>query len=237
MKCAIVDYRISEAAERSLLCSGFKIIKMPPSKMLSEAVCAHPDMLLFKDSDTIIASSAYCESCPDPFTDIREYAPSVKIHFSADEHSPTYPRDAIFNALVIGDKIFLKTDTASRAVIDYAEKRGLRIVHTNQGYPACTVLSFGNSAITRDKGMAKILEREGISVTLLSCDDILLPPHEYGFIGGACGVHGKKVYFIGNLDSHRDKDIIKEAILNEGFEPISLSEEPLRDLGRIIFID
>ena len=118
---------------------------MPPSEKLSEAVCAHPDMLLFKHENTLITSSAYCEDFPIPFTDMREYAPNVTIRFTGDEHLPSYPHDAIFNALVIGEKIFLKTDTASRSVIDYAEKRGLKIVHTNQGYPACTVLAFGNS--------------------------------------------------------------------------------------------
>lgn len=237
MKCAIVDFRISEKMERSLLIGGFQVIKLPPSPTLSEAVCAHADMLAFHHEKRIIASGAYCEKFPIPFTDMREYAPDVEIYFSEDVHSFKYPNDAIFNALVIGERIFMKTDTVSKSVIDYAKNQGLKIVHTKQGYPACTTLAFGNSAITADEGMAKILRSEGITVTKVSNGDILLPPHEYGFIGGAAGIWQDKIYFLGDINTHRDSEKITRAIKDAGYTPISLSDEPLRDLGRIIFID
>ena len=112
MKCAIVDYRISEKAERGLITRGFLVIKMPACPSLSKAVCAHPDMLLFKHGDNIITSAAYCEQFPIPFTDMREYSSKLSFLFSSEEHKEEYPSDAIFNALVIGERIFIKTDSA-----------------------------------------------------------------------------------------------------------------------------
>lgn len=237
MKCAIVDERISPKCERGLLLRGFQTIKCPPSKLLGEAVKSHPDMLMFHYGNRIISSAEYCESFPYVFSDIREMTENIEFTFSDDSFSPEYPLDAIFNALTVGKYIFLKEDTVSSAITDFAKKTGLEIVKVKQGYPACTTLAFGNSAITADNGMAKALLRCGINVTLISNGDISLPPHEYGFIGGASGVYKNEVYFLGDLRSHRDNDKILNALNRENYIPVSLSDEPLCDLGRIIFVD
>jgi hypothetical protein len=74
-------------------------------------------------------------------------------------------------------------------------------------------------------------------VYVIETGDVTLPPYEYGFIGGAAGVYQGVVYFLGDLDTHRSKDVIKEACKAAKVVPVSLSCEPLADLGRIIFID
>ena len=236
MKYAIVDKRIPAPCARGLLLAGFEPIFVGRASGLSEAISSHPDTVMFRHKNNIITSADFCDDAPYLFSDIREKT-EINITFTADSFAEKYPHDAIFNALVIENNMFAKTDTVSRAVIDYAKKAGLNIVHTNQGYPACTTLAFGSSAITADCGMARVLSENGVSVTKISTGSISLPPHEYGFIGGAAGVYGDKVYFLGDINTHPDKDIIKEAIVNAGFSPISLSYEPLVDLGGIIFVD
>ncbi len=236
MKCAIVDERISEKCERGLIKHGFQVIKCPPFKKLPAALSSHPDMLMAKIGNRIISSVEYCEAFPYLFSDIRELAPNTDITFCDEYISEKYPNDAIFNALTVGNLIFLKEDTASLAVKDFSKSLGLKIISVKQGYPACTVLAFGNSAITADRGMQKALAQRGINVTAINDGDISLPPHEYGFIGGASGVYKNEVYFLGDIKTHRDSDIILQAIKQENFIPISLSDEPLRDLGRIIFV-
>lgn len=234
---AIVDGRISDICERSLLRRGFYIIKLPPSKNLSTPIASHPDMLIFKHDGELITSAEYCDEAAYVFTDMREFAPSVRITFSAESQSPEYPKDAIFNALVIGNNVFIKTDTASRSVIDYSRMTGLTIHHVNQGYPACTVLPLGDkSAITADEGMALAMEKAGITVTRIRNGGISLPPYEYGFIGGAAGVYGKTVYFLGNPIFHPDGEKIIAAAEGAGFKSVALSDEPLSDLGRILFL-
>ncbi len=237
MICALVDERIDGASERALLKRGFRVMRLPAAKNLGEAVASHPDMLLFYYNNRIITSAEYCESAPYIFSDIRELLPGVTITFTSDIFSNEYPRDAIFNALPIENCLFSKNDTVSRALLDYADECGLVPVPVKQGYPACTTLAFGGAAITADCGMARVLSAHGIRVTVISSGGITLPPYEYGFIGGAAGVYGKTVYFLGNLDTHPDAALIRSAIEAEGFSAVSLSEGPLRDLGRIIFID
>ena len=84
--------------------------------------------------------------------------------------------------------------------------------------------------------MAQALSKLGINVTVISNADISLPPYEYGFIGGASGVFGDTVYFLGNPDLHRDGEKIRAAITGAGYKLCALSDEPLYDYGTLIFI-
>ncbi len=234
MKVIIVDNRITDKCERALEKEGFLIIKLPPDPSLGEAVASHPDTVLFYQGGELITTADYCDAAAYIFSDLRELCPDVKISFTSDSRGKSYPNDCILNALVIGKRIFCKSDGISDAVIDFAKRRGYEIIHTSQGYPACNVLAFGGRAITADRGLAPLLEKSGIKVTLIGTQGISLPPYEYGFIGGACGVVGNKIYFFGDIDSHPDSEKIKKAIFDEGFEAVSLSDEKLRDFGGII---
>lgn len=231
MKVLIVDERISSDCERNLMKEGFFLIKLPPDRRLGEAVSSHPDTLLFYSDGELITTAEYCEDAPYVFSDIREYKAEIKLNFTSDRRGDRYPDDCMLNALVIGSKIFCKSDSISDAIKDFAARRGYKIIHTNQGYAACTVLSFGSSAITADRGLGALLAEHGIKVTMIGPSGISLPPYEYGFIGGAGGVVGNKVYFFGDLLSHPDCEIICQAIEDAGYTPVSLSDGPLRDLG------
>ncbi len=232
---SIVDERISEKMKRRLQFFS-TVIALPRSSDLGEAVCSHPDILMLAHENRIITSADYCEKFPWVFSDIREYS-SCEFTVTSDKFGKKYPTDAIFNALIINNYIFYKEDSVASAVKEYAKAKGLTPISVNQGYPACTTLAFKNSAITADRGMAKALSSVGIKVTLIGNGDILLPPHEYGFIGGASGVYKDTVYFLGDITRHRDFALIEKAIKDEGLSYVSLSDEPLCDLGRILFID
>ena len=238
MALAIVDNRISDECERGLLIRGYNVIKVPGSKHLPEAMASHPDMLMFADGENIITSAEYCYEASYVFSDIRYYCARTKITFADEVQKKVYPHDAIFNALLIGKKLFCKADTVSRAVLEYAKDTGLEVVPIKQGYPACTTLPLSErAAITADEGMARALTAHGIRVTLIENGGISLPPYEYGFIGGAAGVHGGRVYFLGDFTQHPSVQMIADACLAEGLLPTSLSSGVLTDLGRIIFID
>ena len=236
MKIVIVDQRIDPICQRALEKEGFYLLKLPADPCLGEAVKSHPDTVLFYDDGELITTADYCEYGAYIFSDIREYRPDVKVSFTSDVRHSKYPYDCLMNALVIENKLFCKTDSVSPKIIDHARQRSYEIRHVNQGYPACTVLRFGENAITADQGMAKALTESGINVTLICAGGISLLGHEYGFIGGASGVYNDKIYFYGNLNSHPDAEIIKNAITNAGYTPISLSDQPLTDLGGMIFL-
>jgi hypothetical protein len=234
MKLLIVDYRITPKCESFLLKEGFSLLKLPPDNLLGEAISSHPDTVMFHLNGNIITTADYCDTAPYIFSDIRELCPEVKIHFTSDRRSATYPHDCVMNALVIGNKLFCKRDSVSEVIIRLADDMGYEIYHTSQGYPACSVLAFGNNAITADRGLGRLMEEVGISVTYINQGGISLPPYEYGFIGGASGVVGNKVYFFGDISKHPDGEIICKTIKESGYIPISLSDEALSDFGGVI---
>ncbi len=237
MTVALVDTRISEASERGLLKRGFRLLKMPPAVGLPEAMASHPDMLVARLGNNIITTADYIDTASYIFSDIREYAPHIKIHVTDEIYSEKYPKDAILNLLTMGNKLFVKCDSVSSRVLMLAQELGYEIVNTRQGYPACTVLPLSEKdAITADRGLALTLEENGISVCLIENGGITLPPYEYGFIGGATGVFGGDVYFLGNPGAHASYNRILKKINDIGMNAVALSDEPLSDMGKIIFL-
>ena len=231
MKILLIDNRISVDCERSLIKSGFNLVKLPPDPDLGEAVSSHPDTLLFYAEGEIITTADYCDRAAYVFSDLRELLPQTKLTFTSDKRGKKYPCDAIMNALVIDKKIYANLNYISPAIKELAERERFELIHVNQGYPACSVLAFGKAAITADKGIAEVLEKCGIKVTLIRSGHISLPPYDYGFIGGASFKDESKVYFFGDLSSHPDCNLIKDALKSEGYTAVSLSNEPLSDFG------
>ena len=234
MSFLIVDERISQKCEKKLNTEGFRLIKLPPDVHLGKGIASHPDTVLFYCDGEIITTADYCNVASYIFSDIRELSPIIKIHFTAERRSAKYPHDCIMNALVIGRKIFCKSDSVSEGILDFARRRRYEIVHTTQGYPACSALTFGECAITADIGLATTLDNNGVKVLLISHGSISLPPYEYGFIGGASGVVGRKIYFFGDISKHPDGERITKFIEDEGYIPLSLSDEDLMDFGGIV---
>jgi hypothetical protein len=233
---AITDCRIPSECEARLSELGFEVLKLPLFDKLPSPLASHTDMLIFLLGDTLVTSLEYYNTASDFFKRLREYRPELNIIFSGSEIGRSYPGDCILNALVIGDKLFCKSDTVSESIKELAVRRGLKIIPTKQGYPACTVLKAGDStAITADAGMYRVLTENGINTTLIQNGSISLPPYEYGFIGGCCGALDGTVYFLGDPKRHISANTIIDALRRDGYEYISLYDGELLDLGGILF--
>ena len=240
MKIAIVDSRISPEAERKMLILGYRVITLPPFSRLSESVASHTDMLIARLGNEFISYADYCEEASYVFSDLTlmTVGAGVRFTFTADDVAPDYPRDVGLNVLKMGNKLFCRVASASETLLTSAKRLGLEIVDVKQGYPACTVLKLNDSAaITADRGMADILQKHGIRVTLIESGDVSLPPYEYGFIGGAGEVDEGKLYFFGDPKTHRDGEKIITAAEAEGLTVAPLSSGKLHDLGGILFIN
>ncbi len=237
MKIVLVDERISSTCLRALELRGFFPIPLPKHPALPEAIRSHPDSLVFYCDGELFVPAEYCEYAPCVFSDIREYLPHIKIHFTSDELGKTYPNDAKMNAKTIGENILLNPKTVSPAILGFAKAKGKKIIETNQGYPACTTLATENFVITADSGIKKALESKHIDILLTENGDISLLPYAYGFIGGASGVYKNQVFFIGDCKTHRNCAIIEKELKSRGYTSVSLSEEPLADLGGLVFLE
>ena len=238
MKIAIIDERISDEALRSLEIRGFHTVRLPRHPNLGEAVASHTDMLLTRLGDELISTAEYCERYPYIFTDLSQMLLGYRLSFTSDELQARYPDDAKLNLLVMGKYLFAKLDTVSQYALDAARRLGLTAVPVKQGYPACTVLKLSDKvAVTADCGMAAALSSVGIRVVKIEDGHISLPPYDFGFIGGCAGVFQNTVYFLGDIEAHPSYGLIKDAADSLGMDIVSLSHEPLRDLGGILFIE
>ena len=99
MKSVIVDERISEKCLRGLMLRGFDPITLPPDPCLGKAVASHPDTVLFKLDGEIFTTADYCDAAAYVFSDIRERAPHIKITFTSDTRSDSYPEDCKMNEI------------------------------------------------------------------------------------------------------------------------------------------
>ena len=238
MTLALVDERLCADIRERLSSLGYRVIAIPRCKRLPTATASHPDMLLFILGDTLFAEEEYLRENADIFDEISALCPALRIKGLSLRLGATYPQDAPLNILRGGNTLYARRRSASEEILREALSLGMRVVDVNQGYPACTVLMLGDShAITSDRGMAKLLTEEGVRVLLISDGDVLLPPYEYGFIGGASGVVGDEVLFLGDINTHRDAGAIISFCREAGYTPVSLGDAPLSDLGRILFID
>jgi hypothetical protein len=234
---ALVDCRISEKCKRELSRCGFSVISLPPMKGLPSPIASHTDILTFYIDKTLFISEKYAEEHPEIYEMQKRELTGIDIRTTKEYQKEVYPTDALFNGLVLGNHLFCRRDSFSREIIEFAESRGYTTVNVKQGYPACTVLKISeNAAITADRGMAKALSDNGITVTLIENGSISLPPYEYGFIGGAGAAFGDKVYFLGDITSHPSYCKISDAISKCSKHPHFLSDEGLADLGGITFI-
>ena len=223
--------------ERALLLRGYRVISMPPSPRLSEPIASHPDILMKIIDGELVTTADYCETAGAEISMIYD-ATRMRCHFTSDAHGECYPEDVIFNSLTIGKRIYARVDSLSPYLKDMAERAGYELRPVKQGYPACTTLKLSDEAvITADAGMAGTLERDGIRVYRIENGGIMLPPYDYGFIGGAAGVDGNTVYFLGDWQTHPSAAIIEDALTKEGLRAVSLGASPLIDLGGILFAE
>lgn len=234
MRYVITDNRIDEKCENSLKDKGFELIKLPPFPRLQAPVSAHPDMLLFIGKRRLICHKDYFWVAKEQIGRIADISGS-EILLSDETVEREYPRDVIFNAAAVGDRLICKRDAISEKISElYSEEK---IINVKQGYTKCSVcIVSDNAIITADRSIAKVAEKNGIDVLLVSPGGVRLDGYDCGFIGGASGMDNETVYFCGNIDLHPDGDKIKEFCQKHGKEAVSLSDELLYDYGTLMFI-
>ena len=234
-KYAITDNRIPKSAKEGLAAQGFSIISLPPFDLLDEPVSAHPDMLMFF-ADKLICHEDYFKIAEKELSEIAKIK-RIEIKLSTEPIGKKYPSDVLFNAAEIGDNIICSIDSISEHIKNYAKKHSKRLINVKQGYSKCSVCKVSDNAIiTSDKGILKAAERAGIDTLEVSPSGILLNGYNCGFIGGATGNDGKNTYFCGNVELHPNAHEIIDFCNAHGAPAISLSDEPLYDVGTIFFI-
>lgn len=148
----------------------------------------------------------------------------------------SYPENVILNFLYFKNCLFGKIDAIDNSVKEYCFSNNIKIVNVNQGYCRCSTLVISdNAVITADKSIESAIKSEGTDVLRISEGHIRLEGFDYGFIGGASAEIDGTIYFLGNIKSHPDYNIIKKFIYEHNKKiKILCQEMPLTDIGGLV---
>lgn len=233
---AIVDERIPQPAADGLCARGWELVKLPPHPALPTPVSSHPDMLLFFAPDAIYTTGSYLQIALPMLNQIAA-AVGKPIRTVAGEVGGQYPSDILLNAAHVGKYLFCREAHTAAEILDC----GYCPADVRQGYAKCSTLPIGDTAlITADPSIANAARMRGLDVLQIAPGNVTLPGYDVGLIGGAasCSLyrHTDEILFCGNPDLHPDADAIRGFCSRHGVCPVSLSSEPLYDVGTIFLI-
>lgn len=233
MKYAILSSKAPKKCTDKLSALGYRVLTLAPFERLGAPVDTHADMLLFSYNNIIITHSDYYRAARDVFDTLSGECGMTLVLSDCDVR-PKYPQDVAFNAIALGGILYSNTPHTSAVICEMFPKK----VKVKQGYAACSTLALSDKCvITADVSLAQEYRRHDIDVTMIRGGSISLPPYDCGFIGGASGLDGDTVFFTGDIDTHTDAEIIKNTLSLQKKKYITLSDEPLFDVGGIKFFE
>lgn len=231
---AVAGKDISEKCRESLLSLGFDLRILPACRSLGKGVDTHADLMLFPIGKKIFIYKDTADSLPALSAEL--CARGYELEQMSGAPRSEYPYDIGANCLSVGRFIIAKIKYTDEKIKKYAESNGYTLVNVNQGYARCTACPVSeNATVTADASIAKAAESCGIDTLRITGENVRLRGYPYGFIGGACGVFEDKIFFTGDLYSHPDGKKIEEFCRFHGKSAVSLSDEPLCDVGSIFF--
>lgn len=225
---AIVGESLSAECLDALHGMGYETVILPRDCRFGAGVSTHTDLMVFPLGDILFTyggtAGNILRSKGFRVTEICEIPESE------------YPYHVYLNALLVGRYIFARKKYLAEAVLAEALRRGYTVVDVRQGYARCGACPISDGAIiTSDPSISRAAFSVGIDVLSVSVGGVDLKGYPYGFIGGACGVDGDRVFFAGDIYTHPDGERIVTFCRKHGKEVISLSGGVLNDVGSIFF--
>lgn len=233
MKHAIIDFRTNDEEKSTLIKLGYELLICPPSKLLYDAVCGHPDILLhIIDSKNILVHRDMDKN----FVDILNKL-GFNVVFSENNLKEFYPDDIILNSICLSNLFIHNIKYTDPNLLKYMINK--KLINVKQGYTKCsTALVRNNAVMTSDKSIAKALSQENIDVLLLPPGDILLPGLNYGFIGGCCGLLDEhSMAFYGDLNYYAYGKNVMDFLKKYDVKPIFLRKGKLIDRGSLFVVE
>ena len=152
-----------------------------------------------------------------------------------------YPFDIKYNVCIIGNKAIHNLKYTDEILKKELFNKGFKLINTTQGYTNCSIAVIDDrSAIVTDKGLNKILQKNGIDTLYLSneLDIKLLNGKQYsnkrGFIGGCISRINNKIIVFGELKKIDSENKIREFIKKRNLEIIEFCGLDVIDYGGLI---
>ena len=231
---AVADCRITQNIKTTLSEYADSVVLLPMADFLSEPVSSHPDMLLWRFENKIVAYDEYAKAVPSVFDALKRIG--YEMILEKAPASPNYPYDVPLNCASVGKYVFANKSSVSAQVRKIIDSNGIELLHTKQGYAKCsTVTVSDNAIITADPSIYAVALKNGIDALFVESCGVGLNGYDHGFIGGASGVTDTHVLFSGDLSLHPSEKIISDFCKAHNKTVVSLSSAPLYDYGTIMF--
>lgn len=228
MKYVIVAENFPEKSLKILKEYG-KIARTKSNKNLMKGLDIHTDILVHPlPSGELVVDRENFEYYKKIFPD-KNILPSHSIL------SKKYPKDVALNAFTFKNYFIHNLKFTDKVLLDYYKNSGYEMINIKQGYGKCSSLVTEDFIITSDGGIYESL-RDSIPIYKINHGEIRLQNFNYGFIGGASGVLGKKIFFTGDFSHHSSYEEILKIIKKYDYEIEILSDETIEDFGSIYFI-
>lgn len=229
MKNLIVDFRIAKEEKEYLISRGYNLLICPPSKLLCDVECGHPDMLMHISGNNIIVHQ-------DADSDFIQklILQNYKVYKSKLTLKTDYPYNIFLNCLSLSNLFIHSINFTDPVVLSFCKDK--KLINVKQGYTKCSTCIVNDHAIiTSDVSISKALTINKIDVLLIPPGDILLPGMNYGFIGGATGlIEDNVLAFYGHLDYYLYRKEVLAFLKKHNVEPVFLRNGKLIDRGSIL---
>jgi hypothetical protein len=229
-----VDYRITNEEINNLIKHDLTPVIIPKCNDIYEAIDGHVDIqlnILNKEEKTLIVQKNINK-------DFLNFLSSNSIKYILSESSleNLYPDNIILNALITEKYFIHNINFSDKNLIDTQSRK--KIINVKQGYTKCSILPIRNEAfITSDRGIFESMKKEDIDILLIPPGDILLPPLNYGFIGGTGGmISENKLGLFGELNNYLYGDEVYKFLYKYDVEPIYLKKGKLTDRGSLMIL-
>ncbi len=233
MKCrlAVVDARCDEGIVDRLADFSEEVFLFRSEGVTYESVSCHPDIFIYQSSHDVVVAPNAPQSLKDQLTALRIPYLEGKSFVGERQQDSCY-----YNCLATEEAFFHREGFTDEVILSL--NRGKRMVALPQSYTRCSLFPLSDEAfITSDGGVAKVLAREGYDVFLFAPQEILIPVHAYGFLGGTCGKLGNQLLFMGNPLRHKDGAALCRFVEAHGVAVVALSDDYLYDGGGLFFFE
>ena len=228
MKYVIVAENFPEDSAEKLKAYG-EVVRTRANKNLLKGLDTHTDILVHPlPSGELVVDRENLEYYKNIFPD-KKILPSHSIL------SKKYPKDVPLNAFTFKNYFIHNLKFTDQVLLDYYKNSSYDMINIKQGYAKCSSLVTEDFIITSDGGIYESL-RDLIPIYKINHGEIRLQNFNYGFIGGASGALGKKIFFTGDFSHHSSYEEILKIIKKYGCEIEILSDETIEDYGSIYFI-
>ena len=227
---AIIDSRSSEKVVNNLKEYVDDVCKFQTSGITGNSISGHPDIFIYHDKHQLVVA-------PNAPVELFEFLNRHNIVYLKGKRDvgDKLNNSVQYNCLSTPDFLFHKSGYTDPAILEINKDK--EFIPLPQAYTRCSLVPLcENNYLASDRGIEKVLLRKRLSCFYFNPEKITIRDHDNGFIGGAIGIWGKRIFFNGNVELHSDGKRLREYLLSLDFEIVNLSDDYLYDGGCIFFV-